>query len=81
MGCGGTATVAARADDMSAHCAACCVGKLTQPLSGPGYVGLVNLGNSCYMSSLLQVPPWYHPGTTLVPPLYHHLLQCVIRQR
>jgi hypothetical protein len=30
------------------------LGKLTQPLSGPGYVGLVNLGNSCYVSSLLQ---------------------------
>ncbi|KAF0989791.1 hypothetical protein HZS_3448 [Henneguya salminicola] len=29
-------------------------GKL-QPLFGPGYTGIVNLGNSCYMASLLQV--------------------------
>ena len=26
-----------------------------QPLFGPGYTGMINVGNSCYMNSVMQV--------------------------
>ena len=30
-------------------------GKSLVPLFGPGYTGMVNLGNSCYLNSVMQV--------------------------
>ncbi|KAK9092283.1 hypothetical protein Syun_027194 [Stephania yunnanensis] len=36
-------------------------GKEGEPLFGPGYTGLVNLGNSCYLASTMQVVFATHP--------------------
>jgi len=29
-------------------------GKESEPLFGPGYTGLINLGNNCYLASIMQ---------------------------
>ncbi|GMH24315.1 hypothetical protein Nepgr_026158 [Nepenthes gracilis] len=39
-------------------------GQETEPLFGPGYTGLVNLGNSCYLASTMQVAFTTHAFTS-----------------
>jgi ubiquitin carboxyl-terminal hydrolase 5/13 len=37
-------------------------GEPLQPIFGPGLTGLQNLGNSCYVASIIQVlSPYFHP--------------------
>lgn len=30
-------------------------GKILEPVFGPGFIGLENIGNSCYINSVVQV--------------------------
>ncbi|CAJ0638478.1 14343_t:CDS:10 [Entrophospora sp. SA101] len=52
-------------------------GKELEPLSGPGYTGIKNLGNSCYMASVLQsVFSLANFQERYFPTAYEHYLQC-----
>jgi ubiquitin carboxyl-terminal hydrolase 5/13 len=65
------------------HCISCISsskenGVIMKPLYGPGLTGLINIGNSCYMASVLQclssIPEFqqrYYPGLVLLLLLVH----------
>ena len=46
-------------------------GKQLVPCYGPGYTGMRNLGNSCYLNSIMQVlfslPPFMQRSEVMVP--------------
>ena len=59
-------------------------GKQLVPCHGPGYTGMENLGNSCYLNSIMQVLfslPHFKQRSEVItlPYCVYHLLTCVIR--
>jgi ubiquitin carboxyl-terminal hydrolase 5/13 len=54
-------------------------GEPLQPVFGPGLTGLQNLGNSCYVSSVIQVHPRRPPQISLSPMLNSDLRLGIIR--
>ncbi|KAJ3187919.1 hypothetical protein HDU85_006312 [Gaertneriomyces sp. JEL0708] len=54
-------------------------GKMLEPLFGPGYTGMKNLGNSCYMASVLQALFALEPFQRRYNSMADHVANCYER--